>query len=101
MQQKLLVAGLVLQSIIAEHVDCNILVLMASLDLSAAFHKINNKLLIKCLKIIGLPYDISKLVKVWLFERCFYANMLIKLSCGMVHGSILGPVLYAIYVPPI
>jgi hypothetical protein len=27
--------------------------------------------------------------------------MLIKLSCGMVHGSILGPVLYAIYVPPI
>ena len=33
--------------------------LMASLDLSAAFDKVNINILIKRLKIIGLPQDVS------------------------------------------
>jgi hypothetical protein len=57
---------LVLQSIIAKHVDCNRLAAMARLELSSAFGIINIKLLIKRLTIIGLLDDANILIEVWL-----------------------------------
>ena len=100
-------AGLVLQSIIADHVDINELVGMASLDLSAVFDTVNIDLLIERIKILGLPTDVVDLVELWLKGRSFYVSidginsLQLDLVCGTVQGSILGPILYAIYVTPL
>ena len=39
---------------------------MASLDLSMAFDMVNTELLIKRLKIMGMPVDLIALIKEWL-----------------------------------
>ena len=99
--------SLEIQNIIARALDEDKLVLLASLDLSAAFDVVNIDLLIKRLKIIGLPGDIVELIRIWLKDRMFYVSidgvnsMLYDLLLGTVQGSILGPVLYAIYISPI
>ena len=96
-----------LQSIISRALDKDEYVLVASLDLSSAFDVVNIELLIKRMKIIGLPNDIIELVKVWLKDRLYYVNLngnnsyLFDLLLGTVQGSVLGPVLYAIYVSPL
>ena len=46
--------------------DENNYVLMASVDLSSAFDVVNIKLLLKRLKIMGLPNELIKLIKEWL-----------------------------------
>lgn len=100
-------AGLIIQSIISRAIDSNNYALMASIDLSAAFDLVNIKLLIKRLHITGLPPDIVRLIELWLSHRSFYVSingtnsMVIDLSCGIIQGSILGPILYAIYVSPL
>ena len=100
-------AGLIIQSILSRAIDSNQYALMASIDLSAAFDLVNTKLLIKRLKIIGLPSDIVRLIELWLSHRSFYVSingtnsMVIDLNCGVIQGSILGPMLYAIYVSPL
>jgi hypothetical protein len=67
-------------------------VLTTSIDMSSAFDLVNIDLLIKRLKIIGLPDDVVELIKSWLKQRSFCASIDLKL--GTVQGSILGPVLY-------
>jgi hypothetical protein len=80
---------------------------MASIDMSAAFDLVNIKLLIKCLKIIGVPADVVQLIEPWLSQRSFYVtvngknSMVIDLNCGIIYGSILGPLLNAMYVFPL
>jgi hypothetical protein len=80
---------------------------MASLDLSAAFNIVDVNLLIKRLKIWGLPTNVVSLIKVWLSGRCCYVSINNKNShfcdslTGTVQSSILGPILYAIYVSPL
>ena len=68
-------AGLIIQSLIARAMDSNKYALMASIDLSAAFDLVNTKLLLKRLKIIGLPPDILRLIELWLTKRSFYVNI--------------------------
>ena len=64
-------------------------------------------LLLKRLRIIGLPSDVVDLIKVWLSNRSFYVNVdgensfMYDLLLGTVQGSILGPLLYAIFVAPL
>ena len=76
---------------------------MASLDLSSAFDIVNIQLLLKRLKIVGLPNDLINLIEIWLKDRTYYVtakgnNSYIRLSnIGTIQGSILGPFLYAIY----
>ena len=91
-------AGLVLQSLIARALDDDHLVLLASIDLSAAFDIVNIGLLLKRLRVIGLPEDIISLVRIWLKERLFYVKVngeesYIKTTWnGIIQGSILGPI---------
>ena len=99
--------GLQIQSLIARALDDSNFVLMASVDLSAAFDVVNIDLLIERLEIIGLPADIVGLIKCWLKNRSFYVeinglnSMFYDINSGTIQGSILGPILYAIYVSPL
>ena len=96
-----------LQSIIARALDNDDYVLVASLDLSSAFDIVNVALLLKRLKKVGLPNDVIDLIKVWLMNRSYYVSIdgvnsvLFDLLLGTVQGSVLGPVLYAIFVSPL
>ena len=80
---------------------------MASLDLSAAFDLVNVRLLIRRLRILGLPMDLVKLIEVWLTERKFYVELdgevshVLDSEDGTIQGSVLGPILYAIFVSPL
>ena len=80
---------------------------MASLDLSSAFDVVNVELLLKRLKIIGIPSDIVSLISVWLENRYFFVTVgddssdVHHSNVGTVQGSILGPILYAIFVSPL
>ena len=80
---------------------------MSSIDLSAAFDVVNVSLLLKRLRIVGLPSDVVALIECWLRTRYCYVNVDDNCSnffiskAGTVQGSILGPFLYAIYVSPL
>jgi hypothetical protein len=81
--------------------------MVASLDLTSAFDVVNINLLLKRLKLIGLPDNVVGLVEVWLNDRSFYVSLdgensiLYDLLLGTVQGSILGPILYALYIAPL
>ena len=80
---------------------------MSTLDLSSAFDVVNVKLLLKRLQIMGLPNDLITLVSEWLTTRFFFVsidgeNSYVRQSgVGTVQGSILGPILYALFVSPL
>ena len=80
---------------------------MASLDLSAAFDLVNLDLLMKRLKILGLPKDVIDLLEVWLRGRHFYVeangttSKITETNIGTIQGSILGPILYALFIRPL
>ena len=80
---------------------------LAGIDLSAAFDVVDVELLIKRLTILGLPGDVINLIKNWLKERFFYVSVngsesTIRVTWyGIVQGSILGPILYAIFISPL
>jgi hypothetical protein len=97
----------VLQSEIARALEDEDFVIVASLDLSSAFDLVDINLLMKCLAVVGLPADVLRLIRAWLVNRSFYVSIdgtnstLYDLLLGTVQGSILGPVLYAIFVSPL
>ena len=99
--------SLQLQSIIARALDGDSYALMASVDLSAAFDVVNIDLLMTRLRIIGLPPDVIDLIEIWLRDRYFYVEVaghnstLHEINFGTIQGSILGPILYAIFVSPL
>ena len=99
-----LTAGLRIQSLIARAVDSDMSVLMASLDLSAAFDVMNIGLLLDRLKITGMLTDVIELIDIWLGGRYFYVNIdghnsFVRASeAGTVQGSILGPILFSLFV---
>jgi hypothetical protein len=80
------------------------LLAVASLDLSSAFYLVDTNLLIKQLKFVGLLFDVIKLMKAWLKNTSSYVSTddanftLFDLLLGTVQRSILGPILYAIFV---
>ena len=65
-------AATLLQSIISRAADGDCYAVMASLDLSAAFDLVNVELLIKRLRIMGMPNDLIRLIREWLVNRKFY-----------------------------
>ena len=73
-------AGALLQSHIARAADDNCFVVMASLDLSMAFDMVNTELLVKRLKIMGMPLDLITLIREWLLLLCKNLNHYVVLS---------------------
>ena len=100
-------ASLILQSVLARALDENNYAMLASLDLSAAFDVVNVELLLVRLRRIGLPDDVISLVGNWLSLRYYYVSVggkcsiIHSLTVGTVQGSILGPILYAMFVSPL
>ena len=96
-----------IQSKIATLMDEDQYVAMASLDLSAAFDVVNVDLLLKRLKIMGIPEDVTSLLESWLKSRLCYVEVrgscsqFYKSNCGTVQGSILGPVLFNLFMSPL
>jgi hypothetical protein len=96
-----------IQSQIATKIDQGQYVAMGSLDLSAAFDVVNVDLLIQRLNILGLPTDWMSLLELWLRDRAAFVevsvdqSMLYDINIGTVQGSILGPVLFSLFVCPV
>lgn len=100
-------ACLEIQSRLAAICDGSKYATMSSLDLSAAFDVVNRPLLIRRLRIMGIPENIVLLIKDWLTDRLAYCevggvtSMMRNIDEGTIQGSILGPLLFAIFVSPL
>jgi hypothetical protein len=96
-----------IQSQIARKIDEGQYVAMGSLDLTAAFDVVDIDLLMKRLLTLGLPSDWLDLLGAWLRDRAAFVevsadrSMLFDVNIGTVQGSILGPVLFSLFIAPV
>ena len=96
-----------IQDRISEAVDNGKNAAMISIDLSAAFDVVNHKRLFKTLQKIGIPNELVMVLQNWLTGRRFYTevngicSVFSKIFCGTLQGSVLGPVLFALFISPI
>ena len=74
-ERSTLTSGLSIHTALAKALNQGKFALMSSLDLSSAFDAVNIDLLIKRLKIIGIPKDVIELISVWLNERTYYVRI--------------------------
>ena len=92
---------------ISRSLDDNNYYILASLDLSAAFDIVNRELLFTRLETMGIPEDINSLLKDWLTNRKSFVDIngnhsnLHEENHGTVQGSVLGPILFSIFIRPI
>ena len=84
--------------------DESLLTGMILIDIQKAFDTIDHEILLQKLKAIKFSESTIKWFKSYLSERIFLVNIekklsdLGKISCGVPQGSILGPLLFLIYV---
>lgn len=85
--------------------ECTVLVL---LDLSAAFDSVDHNILINRLQnLVGLSGAVLKWFSSYLTGRSFsvYVNHVMsdttEMSCGVPQGSVLGPILFLLYMLPL
>ena len=77
---------------------------MILIDLQKAFDTINHEILLGKLHAIGFSEKTVAWFKSYLSDRAFKVNInnhfsdLSKISCGVPQGSILGPLLFLLYV---
>ena len=100
-------AMLEIQDLIGSAVDNGKYAAMISIDLSAAFDVVNHKRLFKSLKRMGIPQTLLMIIRNWLVNRKFYTEIngtcstFTKIRCGTLQGSVLGPILFALFISPI
>ena len=77
---------------------------MIVIDLQKVFNTIDHKILIEKIKCMGFSNDITKWFECYLSNRMFSVNVensfsdKALISCGVPQGSILGPLLFLLYI---
>lgn len=80
---------------------------MYSLDLSSAFDMIDSKLFYERMRHRGIPDHLSDILMDFITEQDMFIqyeeenSMIRKLEYGCVQGSILGPIIFNLYISPI
>ena len=80
---------------------------MYSVDLSAAFDIVNRELLFKRLRIYGFNEEFLAILEDWFTNRVAYveceskSSMIFAMTFGTLQGSVLGPILFALFILPI
>ena len=93
-----------LQDKVAKGFDSGLLTGMILIDLQKAFDTIDHKILIEKTKCMGFSNDVIKWFESYLSKRMFSVHVgksfsdKALISCGVSQGSILGPLLFLLYV---
>ena len=93
-----------LQDKVAKGFDSGLLTGMILIDLQKAFDTIDHKILIEKMKCMGFSNDVTKWFESYLSKRMFSVHVeksfsdKALISCGVPQGSILGPLLFLLYV---
>ena len=67
----------------------------------------NTDLLVARLTVIGLSQDFINIIEEWLTNRNAYVeveqtnSMFFPIQCGTVQGSVLGPILFSLFISPV
>ena len=89
---------------IAQNFDNGKFTLGVFIDLSKAFDTVDHQILVKKLKHYGVNEKTLTWLRSYVFQRKQYIensnaiNYLLEIDCGVPHWSILGPLLFLIYV---
>ena len=84
--------------------DNGLLTGLIAIDLQKAFDTIDHAILLRKMKILGFSENVIKWFTSYLSNRVFHVNINNTLSdagevnCGVPQGSILGPMLFLLYV---